>query len=497
LRHNANATALVILPSKSAAQEAAARIQSVCPKSKPVKVHALFSVTDFERAASGSGTIAVTCPSALLALEPDFATSFFRHLSLAVFDDLHLLNEDYELAAARLLAIAKPNRARLVGLTSSLNDPTDLATWLGVEEVARFNFVPTDRGHPIITSVRPFSLPHSATLMKVMVKPTYDILKSCQAGAIVFVPSRAACRTVAADLVTQSGNAMDLSGFLKVPRADVEPLLQRVRDEELYEPLLHGIGYITANMAPSDMSLVLELFASGIVRALIAPREACWSLPVRSETVIVMAAQYIQMHDGERRVVNYSRTELVKMQSFAITSALPLNASSQGSRMYVLCQGEQKDTISRALNRGLPLESNLPALLSRQATQSTQGALDRMLKSRPPPPKPQLHRPRAADLRKRDMMDLLSWTYLALRVKSNPTYYDIYPGHEEEGVSRMIDEWFVGNEFGLPMGLDKLVPSGGSSGKVSSGGRTPEVGVEVVAEEKVGEADGETMDPVK
>jgi antiviral helicase SLH1 len=293
---------------------------------------------------------------------------------------------------------------------------------------------------------------------------------------------------------------MDLSGFLKVPRADVEPLLQRIRDQDLYEPLLHGIGYITANMAPSDMALVLELFASGIVRALIAPREACWSLPVRGETVIVMGAQYIEMNDGERRVVNYSRTELVKMQSFAVTSALPLGSSSQGSRMFVLCQGEQKDTISRALNRGLPLESNLPALLQKKSSQSTQLALDRMLKSRPPPPKPQLHRPRAPDLRKRDMMDLLSWSYLALRVKSNPTYYDIHPGHDEEGVSRLVDEWFVGNEYGAPMGLDKLNGNGGSraSGTASvteSGDQNPVLANEVPSEVKVGEADGETMDP--
>jgi len=49
----------------------------------------------------------------------------------------------------------------------------------------------------------------------------------------------------------------------------------------------------------------------------------------------------------------------------------------------------------------------------------------------------------------------------------------------------------------LPMGLDKLKSNGESSSKVGDDGRTPEVGVEVVAEEKVGEADGETMDPIK
>lgn len=497
-RHNANATVLVLCPSKTAARETVARIQSVMPKNRPIKVHGLFSPSDFDRTTSGSATIAVTCPSSLLALEGYFATSLFRHLAVAIFEDLHLLDSEYEIAAARLLSIAKPNRARLVGLTCSLNDPTDLGTWLGVEDFCRFHFLPTDRGHPIITSVRPFSIPHSATLMKVMVKPTYDILKTCQAGSIIFVPSRAACRTVAADLVTQSGNAMDINGFLQKPRDDVEPFLQQLRDDDLYEPLLHGIGYITANMAPSDMSLVLRLFASDIIRALIAPREACWTLPVKGETVIVMGAQHVQMHDGERRVVNYTRTELVKMQSFAITSALPLHATAQGSRMFVLCQGEQREPISRALTKGLPLESTIPELVKRQSSNTATNALTRMIKSRPPPPKPQLHRPRVADNRKRDLMDLLRWTYFSLRVQSNPTYYDIYPGHEEEGVSRLVDEWFAGDEYGPPSGMDKIKSAANGHGS-GEAGLPPAVGTEVVTEttngDKVREKDGETADP--
>lgn len=99
-------------------------------------------------------------------------------------------------------------------------------------------------------------------------------------------------------------------------------------------------------------------------------------------------------------------------------------------------------------------------------------------------------------------MDLLSWSYLALRVKSNPTYYDIHPGHDEEGVSRLVDEWYVGNEYGAPTGLDKLNGSlnGGSmasrEGSIAgTGNQTPAVETEVPAEAKVGEADGETMDP--
>ena len=244
---------------------------------------------------------------------------------------------------------------------------------------------------------------------------------------------------------------MDLNGFLAAPRADVEPLVQRIRDPALLEPILHGIGYIIPGMTPRDLSLVLELFASGILRALIVPREACWTLPVRAETVVVMGAQYTQtmgtFERGDRQVVSYTRQELVKMQGFAVRSA---HQTSTGGRMFVMCQAEQATTISRVLNDGLPLESTLPSLLQRRSTPEAISALSGLLKHRQPPPPPQFHRPRVPDLRKRDIMDMIGWTYLARRIKSNPTYYDMHRGKEGEELSRLVDQWFKGlpDEFG-------------------------------------------------
>jgi len=339
---------------------------------------------------------------------------------------------------------------RLVGITSSLDDPSDLASWLGVEGSSRFSFYPKDRGNPITVAIKPFSLPHSATLLKAMTKPAYDIVKSASGQTIIFVPSRAACKTVANDMITQSGTEMDLNGFLTAPRADVEPLLSRLRDLSLHEPILHGIGYILPGAAPSDMALVLELFASGILRVLIVPRDSCWTLPVRASTVALMGAQYVTMSgpDGsDRRVVNYSRTEIVKMQGFAVTSASHL---SEGGRMFVMCQSEQTKSISTLLTSGLPLESTLPDLLRRQSCSESITALGRMIKYRQPPPPPQINRRRIPDLRKRDVMDMIGWTYFSKRVKSNPTYYDVQSGQEAEGVSRLVDEWFRSgtDEFG-------------------------------------------------
>jgi antiviral helicase SLH1 len=521
-RHEPDASVLVIVPSRRSVQETAARIRSVAPADRKISVLPLIKLSDFDKASSSRRQILVTSPSEVLQLDRKKATAFLRQQSLFVLEDLHLLDEQYELAVTAVLTVAKPARTRVFGIASSLNDPSDLASWLCVDEASRFAFYPSDRGTPITLSLKTFTIPHSSTLLKAMIKPAYDILKSSVGGAILFVPSHWAARSVAADLVTQSGTEMDLNGFLGAPRADVEPLVQRLRDQALLEPLLHGIGYIVPRMAPHDLALVLELFASGIIRALIAPRESCWTLPLRGQTVVLMGAQYAHYsdahnsdsrHRADRQIVNYSRLELVRMQGYATTSASPHAASG---RMFVMCQAEQQMIITRVLNDGLPLESSLPALLSRRSTTPAQDALTRMLKTRIAPPRPQINRPIVPDLRKRDMMDLIAWTYLSKRIRSNPTYYDLTQDFEEEGLSRLVDKWFVNDEYTDPApveGARRKDKSGAAAaaamnGKAGEGASTStrdggsrdsaaqgdaDVEMEVVGDATIGEADGETM----
>ena len=225
---------LVVVPHRQGVQETVARIRSVCPRAKGITVHPLLSARDFDDFTSATRNIGVTHPGALLAIEDTVIPPLVRKVALVLLEDLHLLDDQYEITAARILSIARPARTRLIGITSSLNDPSDLADWLGVDSQSRFSFSPRDRSNPIIVSIKSFNIPHSSTLLKVMIKPAYDIIKSSPNGSILFVPSRAACRTVAADLVTQSGTEMDLNGFLNAPRADVEPTLHRLRDTSLF-----------------------------------------------------------------------------------------------------------------------------------------------------------------------------------------------------------------------------------------------------------------------
>jgi antiviral helicase SLH1 len=450
-RHAPSALCIVVVPHFRAAAEAAARIRGVVPKNRGVRVNHVRSSEALESAIGvNGGRIIVATPSAFDGIARERLRQLaLGDLSTVVFEDIHLLDAVYELAATKILSVARPARVRIVGLTASLSDPSDVANWLGVEEQFRFNFFPRDRGSPVVVHLKTFTTPHSATLLKTMVKPVYDIVKEAQGNVIIFVPSRASCRIVARDLVTQSGTAMDLNGFLNAQRADVEPLVAGV-EPGLEEPLLHGIGYIVPTMRGADVARVLELFAAGIVKALIAPHEACWTLPVRASSVVLMGAQYTHVAGDERVTTNYNRHELVKMQAFAVASAHP---AAPGGRMHVLCQSEQQTAISRLLSDGLPLESSLPAIFKREASQaitvgggSTAEAvrvLDTMFNARPAPPPPVLHRPRVPDLRKRDAMDMLGWTLLGRRVRANPTFYGVMEGAEAEGLSRLVDEWFV------------------------------------------------------
>ncbi|KAK4688426.1 hypothetical protein P7C73_g1686, partial [Tremellales sp. Uapishka_1] len=479
-RHDQEAKVLVVVPHTNAIRETVSRLRSVCPRSKDLQISGLYKESELK----ANRGILVTTPRFLLRIENTAFYDHVRQLSLVIFEDLHLLDELYELCIAKALSAARPARVRILGITSSLNDASDLAAWLGVDPQFRYNFMPRDRGTPIIVSLKTFTIPHSATLLKTMIKPAYDILKTSTGNAILFAPSNSACRSIAADMVTQSGTEMDLNGFLQASRADVEPLLQQLKDEGLFEPLLYGMGYILPGMAPSDLGLVLELFASGILKALIVSRETCWNLPIQSEVVILMGTQYLNRN---RQVEGYSRTELVKMQGFAI------GQSVNGGRMFVMCQAEQAMSISRVLNDGLPLESKLPLVLKRIEgldSREAGAALEKMMKPRNPPPPFQPNRPKVADLRKRDMMDWLGWTFLGKRIASNPSYYDLNRESLDDDLSRLIDAFFVEEKVVVPK-KEK------AKAKDQDGEKSSRVAVEAVGENKVDREDREMMETNK
>lgn len=413
----------------------------------------LRNQTDFSAHKKASLCLGVCFPGSALECLSNYG-AFFDDLSLVIFDDLHLLDPEYEMLILRVLECSRHANTRIIGCASSLYDGVDLAEWLRVPNSGQFLFRPTDRSTALTTVVQPFSIPHSPTLMKSMVKPVYAAIKAnLQEGAIVFVPSKAQCRSVAMDLITRSGMEMDLNGFLPQTGFELEPFVSQLREKQLVEPLLHGIGMWWEGLPYKDSIFVLQLFAAGVLRALIVPRESCWTLKAQAGAVIVMGAQYVEVRPfkpseriPDKKTRNYTLQELVKMQAFAArprpeTAATRNHVDDATGRFYLLCQSEQQEIYLKFLNEGLPLESSLVGTLERKAQVSSIAALHDMLDDVATWSENVLHKPRQPT--RQDFMDILSWSFLAKRIRSNPIYYDAALGLESERLSRLVDGFLV------------------------------------------------------
>lgn len=361
---------------------------------------------------------------AALSEEKDLAQSY-PGLQLVVLENLEQLDPYYELALSALRRVIQTQPTRVVGFSASLNDAADLATWLDVAPSAFHSLRPSDREQSLKVVAHTFAIPHSAALFKAMGRPASAAILSANPGpAIVFAPSRTLCPSVALDLIVNCTLETGAeSGYLPsdVSVAFLQPHIRRLRDRGLSDFISKGVGLFHSGMHKQDRATVLELYAAGVVRVLVVSRDTCWTLPVRAAVVVVMGTQYfIVQEDGARRQLrNYTLEELVHMQGRAVRHG-------DMGHFHLLCQAEDKDTYMRFLEGGLPLESRL--LGSDQLRQWYKH-----------------HRDRGHIRNKQEGVQALSWTFLARRVASNPTYYD-NTGTRDERLSRIVDElegWIV------------------------------------------------------
>lgn len=357
----------------------------------------------------------------LLAISQRNPKTPLTGIRLVVCENLEQLDSPYELGLSLLRHATQSCPTRYVGFSSSLNDPADLASWLDVDPSALHSFRPSDRDQSLTVSTQTFTIPQSASLFKAMAKPAHAAIQSVSAGesALIFVPSRGQCRPVGLDILTQCAlQAETERGYLPpgISEDRLEDYLVRLQDKTLVDFVSRGVGFFHEGIQKPDRNIMLELYAEGIIRVLVVPRDSCWTLPVRAAVVVVMGTQYVQVEvEGlERQLRDYDLTELVRMQSRAVRH-------SGSGHFYLFCQAEAKDTFTRFLNEGLPLESHL--LETR--------VLENWYKER-----------RKSDgiSDKQQGVEALSFTFLARRIVSNPVYYDCPSSSHDESLSRIVDK---------------------------------------------------------
>ncbi|KAF9263522.1 Sec63-domain-containing protein [Marasmius fiardii PR-910] len=337
-------------------------------------------------------------------------------LDLVVCENLEHLEAKYELGVSLLRHATQFCLTRFVGFSNSLHDAADVAAWLDADEFAIHSFCPSDRNYPLVTSTQTFSIPQSASLFKAMAKPIHNAIRGVMSGdsAIVFLPSRGQCRFTALDLLTQSAleNQTD-RGYRgsEMPDEEMEFFLAKLTDRSLVDFVSKGVGIFHGGIPKGDRGLVLRLYVEGVVRVLLVSREACWTLPVRAGIVVVAGTQYVKPAAEGQHLQDYELVELVRMQSRAVRH-------SGTGHFHLLCQAEAKETYLRFLNEGLPLESNL---LNSEELKLWYGK----------------HKEFSEE---QNVVDGLSFTFLARRMVNNPVYYDCPSPSLEESLSWVADK---------------------------------------------------------
>ncbi|CAG8581624.1 7898_t:CDS:2 [Paraglomus occultum] len=324
-------------------------------------------------------------------------------IALVIADELHLIGSDvgptYEIVLSRMRFIAHDtgNPIRIVCLSTSLANAQDLGEWVGCSPQTIFNFHPSVRPVPLEIHIQSYGIPHFASLMMAMAKPTYVAITSYSADrpALIFVPSRKQCRLTAVDLLTFCAADDSPDRFLHANLEDIEEHLSRVTDKALVETLRHGVGFYHEALSKQDKRIVGQLYDSGAIQVVVASRDTCWGLNLSCHMVVIMGTQYFE--GKEHRYADYPITDVLQMMGRACRPR-----EDDTGRCVLMCQGIKKDYYKKFLYEALPVESHLDRHLHDHFNAEI---VTKTIRN------------------KQDAVDYLTWTFLYRRMVENPNYY--------------------------------------------------------------------------
>lgn len=242
---------------------------------------------------------------------------------LLIMDEIHLLGEDrgpvLEVIVSRMRYIAShTNRpVRMLGLSTALANPKDLADWLGVGKTGLFNFRPSVRPIPMEVHVQGFPGRHYCPRMATMNKPTFQAIMehSPEKPALVFVSSRRQTRLTALELISLCAQGDSPKQFLHMPEDEAATMAESVRDAALRHTLVFGIGIHHAGLNDYDRSLVEELFVSGRIQVLVCTSTLAWGVNFPAHLVVIKGTEYFDGKTG--RYVDFPITDILQMMGRA------------------------------------------------------------------------------------------------------------------------------------------------------------------------------------
>lgn len=229
--------------------------------------------------------------------------SFVKRVRLLIIDEIHLLGEErgavLEAIVSRTRFISRSlklrqqsgsedaaDMIRIVGLSTAIANPLDLADWIGIETTGTnpaarrglYNFRPSIRPVETVVHVQGYPGKHYCPRMATMNKPCYAAIKqySPDRPSLIFVASRRQTRLTAFDIINYAAADENPKAFLGCDESYIDAVASSIQDDALKHTIGFGIGLHHAGLSSGDRDIVERLYLSGDIRVLVATATLAW-----------------------------------------------------------------------------------------------------------------------------------------------------------------------------------------------------------------------------
>jgi len=457
-KQNPNAKCVYIAPLKSLARE---RLKEWSKRlgAPPLKwkVLELSGDTSHDSRALNNSDVLICTPEkwdlisrGWRGVSGDFSSSsasngkrFVREVGLLIIDEIHLLGEErgavLEAIVSRTRFISRhvqaekqnqsassspqvnsPEMTRIMGLSTALANPYDLADWIGIDtegygvdaKKGLYNFRPSVRPVPMVVHIQGYPGRHYCPRMATMNKPCYAAIKdlSPTKPSMIFVASRRQTRLTALDLISHAAGDENPKSFLHCDDDYIEAVAETLNDKVLRHTITFGIGLHHAGLTSRDRETVERLFLEGNIQVLIATATLAWGVNLPAHLVIVKGTEFF---DGKlSRYVDYPVTDVLQMMGRAGRPQFDKEGVA-----VIMCEESKKTFLKKFLYEPFPVESCLGERMCETINAEVSiGTISSLS----------------------DAIGYLKWTFYARRVRLNPSYYGATSSSDED-----LDDFFL------------------------------------------------------
>lgn len=334
--------------------------------------------------------------------------SYVHQVKLIVIDEIHLLHDDrgpvLESIAARTIRLQEMTQEnmRIVGLSATLPNYEDVATFLRVKPENLFYFDNSYRPCPLLQQYIGVTERKPLKRHQLMNEITYEKVMD-QAGKnqmLIFVHSRKETATTAKMIRDMAISRETIGKFLREGSASREILnteADSTKNRDLKDLLPYGFGIHHAGMARADRTLVEDLFADGHIQVLVSTATLAWGVNLPAHTVIIKGTQVYSPEKG--RWTELSPLDV--MQMFGRAGRPQYDKRGEG---IIITTHQELQFYLSLLNQQLPIESQyVKDLADNLNAEIVLGTIQNV----------------------REAVDWLGYTYLYVRMMKNPALYGV------------------------------------------------------------------------